>query len=296
VAIRDQGYKVYEGDLSAGSSPVWVVASTHMGLYWSLLRTKLLFIVLMIVPVLFLVFTFAEQLLTKMFGQGGGAAKITGIYEYSFGYLQMWMLALMLAAAGCGVVADDMRYRTIQLYFSKPIKKTQYILGKYLSLLMLGSLVTLVPYVVVGAVRVLLFIPRDTFTEILTNLAALGLFNVVLLALFSVIVMALSCLTSRTGYVVLAWLGTILIPSVVATVTGLILKEEPWTVMLSVVGNLDVGLKKLVGYQGVPVPGQIQPEALPDYMTWSPWVILVLLAAGAVAIINWRTSKLEGIA
>lgn len=296
MAIRDQGYKVYEGDLSAGSSPIWVVASTHMGLYWSLLRTKLLFIFLMIVPVLFLVFTFAEQLFTKMFGGSGGASKITGLYEYSFGYLQIWMLALMLAAAGCGVVADDMRYRTIQLYFSKPIRKIDYILGKYLSLIMLGSLVTLVPYLIVGGVRALLFIPRDTFGEVLTNLAALGGFNLVLLALFSAMVMALSCLTSRTGYVVLAWLGTILVPSVVATIVGLIRKDDPWPVMLSVVGNLDVGLKKLVGYQGLPVPGQLQPEPPPEYMTWAPWVILALLVAGALAIINWRTSKLEGIA
>jgi hypothetical protein len=296
MAIRDQGYKPYEGDLVGGPSPIWTVAVTHLGLYWSLLRTKLLFIFLMIVPVMYLVLSFAEQVFSKMFGQGGDGGKISGLYEYSFGYLEIWMLALMLAASGCGVVADDMRYRTIQLYFSKPLQKFEYILGKFFSLVMLGSLVTWLPFLLVGVVRVLIYLPKDNLTEVLWNLGALGLFNLALVGVFSLMVMALSCLTTRTGYVVLAWLGSLLVPSVIATIVGLVRRGEEWPQLLSVVGNLDVALKRLVGYEGLPLPGQLAADAPPEYTLWVPWLVLAALVGGALAIINWRTSRLEGIA
>ncbi len=298
MAIRDQGYTPYDGDLSKGTAPALVIATTGLSLYWGYLRTKLLFIVLMIMPVLFLVISFAERVFTKMFmgGAGAEADKINGFYEYAFGYIEIWMLAILLAAAGCGVVADDMRHRTIQLYFSKPITRLDYVGGKFLSLVMLGGLVTLLPMVIIGLVRMVVFLPSTSFKGVAANIALLGLFNVILLVFMSLVVMALSCLTSRRGYVVLAFLGTILVPSVISTITSLVRKGEPWTDLLSLVGSLAVGLKVMVGYEGVPQPGELQAAGLPEYMSWAPWVVVATVALGACAIIHWRTGKLEGIA
>lgn len=295
MAIRDQGYKPYEGDLGKGSHPIWVIASTYAKLYWSHLRTKLLFIVLMIVPVLFAVGSFAERMVSKVFGQGGGDS-VSGVFEYYFGLTEVWMLALMLAASGCGVVADDMRYRTIQLYFSKPIQKVDYILGKFGSLVLIGGLVTLLPYTFIAALRILFYLPKENFSDVLYKVGMLGVFNVALVVLFSSMVMALSCLTRRAGYVVLAWLGTLLVPSVVSSVVGVVKPEADWSDLLSIAGNLKAALRNLVEYTGEGVPGQEVIAEVPEYMVWGPWGIVALLLVGAYSIIYWRTSKLEGIA
>ncbi len=291
--IRDQGYKLYKGDLTAGSHPIWIIAITSMALYWGKLRTKLLFIFLMVVPVIFILLTFAEHLLTQAFGQGGQDV-VSGVYEYAFGYVELWMLAFMFAASGCGVVADDMRHRTIQLYFSKPIGRYDYMFGKFLSLVLLGSLVTVLPYLLVAGIRSLIFIPRETFQDVMINMGMLGLFNLTTLALFSAIVLALSCLTSRRGYVVLAWIGFMLVPSIVASIVAFVQKGAAWADLLSVTGALATALKVMVGFDKL--PNQLQAVDLPAYMDWAPWIVIAAVFAASFGVVFWRTSKLEGIA
>ena len=295
MSIRDQGYTRYEGDLTAGAPAFWVIATQGLGHYWGHLRTKLLFIVMLIVPVLFSIGTFAEQAMRKMFG-GAGEEQVSGFFEYAFGVCEIWMVALVFAASGCGVIAEDMRHRTIQLYFSKPITRMDYVAGKFLSLVMLGSLVSLLPFVLVGTLRGLIYLPKPVFGEAFKNIALLGLFTLVLLVVFSAVVMALSCLTRRTGFVVLAWLGTLLIPSMVSTGVGLARKGEAWTELISIAGSLSTTLKVMVGYTGMQAPGELAAPALPEYMTWAPWAVLAALVIAAGSVIYWRTSKLEGIA
>jgi hypothetical protein len=127
-------------------------------------------------------------------------------------------------------------------------------------------------------------------------------------AVSSPIVMALSCLTTRRGYVVLMWLGTLIVPTVVSTVAWSVLKlkegmasgaeGEAWTNLLSIVGSLAMILKKLVGYGGGlgEDTGLDVASTPPEYLTWAPWLVVLALFIAAGAAIHWRTSKLEGIA
>jgi ABC-type transport system involved in multi-copper enzyme maturation permease subunit len=296
MGIRDQGYKLYQLNPEApGSPPFWTIALSEWRLSWGLLRTKLLFIFLMIVPVVFMLLSFGDQLLQQFMGKGKDM-RIEGLYEYAFGYLEVWMIALMMAASGCGVVADDMRYKTIQLIFSKSVTKADYIAGKLLALVMLGALVTVLPYLLVGGLRVLLYVPKDSFQDVLKSVGMLGVYQLLLVSFLAAVVMALSCLTYRKGYVVLTFLGALLVPSVISKIAELVYKGEPWTELLSVVGNLASSLKTLVGYKGLPQLPGAPVEDLPAYMGWAPFAVLAALLVGAGAIIHWRTSKLEGIA
>jgi ABC-2 type transport system permease protein len=295
MAIRDQGYTKFQGDLTAGAPAWWVIATQGLQHYWGFVRTKLLFIMMLIVPVLFSIATFAEQAVRRMFGSAG-EEQLSGFFEYAFGVCELWMVALLFAASGCGVIADDMRHRTIQLYFSKPITRTDYVVGKFLSLVMLGGLVSILPFLFVGALRALIFIPKPFFAEAVQNIAMLGLYNLVLVTVFSAIVMALSCLSERTGLVVLCWLGTLLVPSMVSTGVGLAKKGEAWTDLLSLAASLSTALKVMVGYTSAQLPGELAGPEMPGYMTWAPWCILAAIVAGAGSIIYWRISKLEGIA
>lgn len=297
MAIRDQSYTSYKGDRTQGSPNWWVVASNGLQLQWQYTRSKLLLVPILFVFVLFILVTFGERALTKTLGGGIGAdaAEVSGMYEYWLGYLQVWVLALYFASSGCGVVAEDLRFRTIQLYFSKPLTRVHYLVGKFLSLFMLGALVTVLPTLVVVAVRMMVFVPSPSFSDVATKLATVVGYDVVMLAVMSLLVMALSSLTPRTGYVVLSWAGLILIPAVVATVVDLVRANEDWPELLSIPGTLGLALQSVLGYAGLPNP-QAPPVPLPEYMMWAPWAVIAGLVAGAIGIIYWRTSKLEGIA
>jgi len=299
MAIRDQGYTRYEGDLTAGSPTWWVVASNGFSLQWAYVRSKLLLFPILFVFLLFVFATFGERVLTNYFMSGQPAAQpdeISGFYEFAFGYVQIWILALYFTASGCGVIAEDLRFKTIQLYFSKPITKTDYIVGKFMSLVMFGGLVTVLPTILVGGIRMMIFAPSESFGSVALKVGGVVAYDIVLLCLFSLIVMALSALTSRTGYVVLAWAGFMLIPSLVSTIVDLVRKGEEWPELLSVAGTMGLALQSLVDFKGIPQPGQLAPAPPPDYMMWAPWLIIVALGSAAVGVLYWRTSKLEGIA
>ncbi|MEO1266591.1 MAG: hypothetical protein AAFX99_00745 [Myxococcota bacterium] len=293
MAIRDQSYTDYTGDL-IGAPPAWVIAANDLRLYWSYRRTKLLFIGALFVMMPFVFGVLAERFLLGSLGVSRD--NTVGMLFHWMGAAQIWMCVAFFAGVACGVIADDVRYRTIQLYFSKPIRAVDYALGKFGALMLLGSLVTLLPSMLVGALRtgVLLAAGTEPKIAVLELVGLLG-FNVIMLAVLSLVLMALSSLISRTGYVVLAWLGVILIPSMVSTTVGFVRSGEPWTELLSLSGTLWRALDILVQYKGEPVSEGVT-DLLPSYMTWAPWPVLVVVVGIAVAAVAWRLSRMEGIA
>ena len=52
---------------------------------------------------------------------------------------------MILVLAGAGLISDDLKFNSLQLYFSRPLRKRDYLGGKLLTLLFFLLLVTLVP-------------------------------------------------------------------------------------------------------------------------------------------------------
>ena len=48
--------------------------------------------------------------------------------------LQFFSVAILFMASGCGAVSDDLRHQTFQLFFSRPVERWEYTLGKFLGL------------------------------------------------------------------------------------------------------------------------------------------------------------------
>lgn len=301
MGIRDQGYTSYEGDLTQGQPPAWVIATNDLRLYWAHRRTKLLFIALMFATVPFVIAGVAERAVLGFF-RGADPSTTAGMVYYGLGYLQVWMVVALFAASGCGVIADDIRHKTIQIYFAKPLRVVDYAVGKFLSLFLLGSLVVAIPTAIVGGLRTAVYAPTDQLQTVLRELGGLVAYDIAMLTVLSLVVMALSCVTTRSGLVVLALLGVILIPSMAATTVDLIVTEGDWPELLSLPGSLSVALKNLVGFEGLtpPAPPSAAPDAdqgiLAEHMTWGPWLALAAVSAACAGVVRWRLSKLDGIA
>jgi len=58
---------------------------------------------------------------------------------------QMMVSFILIMVVGPGLISPDLRNNALPLYLSRPVSKTYYILGKLLVLLVLGSMVTWVP-------------------------------------------------------------------------------------------------------------------------------------------------------
>jgi len=281
MAIYEENYVSYDGPLREGRT-WWVIATNSLSQIIGFLRTKLIVLALWIPPILAIVASVAEYAFRAR--SGGPSGSPSPMATTLFLQMQIYSLALLFMASGCGVVSHDLRHQTFQLYFSKPLEKWEYGLGKFLSLVLLGSLVTVGPAIAVGAIRLALFSQMGFAAEVAGHVGAgLGL-SLLATLLLSAIVVGLSSLTARTGYVVLAWIGVLLVPWIVGIIVGISTNNPHVAGLMSVQGNLSLVGNLTVAGQSLQVPA------------WAPFVLLTLIGGAGIGALSWRIKNLEGIA
>jgi ABC-type transport system involved in multi-copper enzyme maturation permease subunit len=287
MTIHNQNYTRYEGTLREGGH-TWVIAWTTFRVMLGFLRTKLILLLLWVPVLIIAIFIFVEYgIRNSQIGQmAGGAGEPPGpggvIYTLQ---LQLVSLGLLYVASGCGVIADDLRYRAVQLYFSKPITRLQYGAGKLLGLALLGSLVTVLPALALGGLRLALS-ARGELLGPMAKQAAIGVaLSALLTAVFTACVTGLSALTSRTGYVVLSWIGALMVPTLMMFI-----------LMLAADGHRATRLASLPGLVLLASEALLAPDGIAPVPAFVPFLILIALAGAGVGALSWRISKLEGIA
>jgi ABC-type transport system involved in multi-copper enzyme maturation permease subunit len=283
MPIHEQEYVTYDGPLER-SGAWWVFARTQFRLSLSFLRTKLLLLVLWIPVIVVLIGVLIEFALQGNIpmGEDGttpGASATAWILQ-----LQFFSVAILYMASGCGAVSDDLRHQTFQLFFSRPVERWEYTLGKFLGLFMLGSLVTLLPATLIGGLRLAYYAQTDLFKDIATQTATALSLSLVLTSLAAAIVLGLSSITKKTGYAVLSWIGVLLVPLILSTIVRITTEQPDMANLWSLNGNLMLIATSLMGAEAIEVPA------------WAPWLLLLTAGGAGIAGLVWRVNKLEGVA
>ena len=281
MAIHDQSYVRYTGPMREGSA-AWIIARMNTRTMISFTRTKLLVLLSWLPAFLTLIALFAEY----VFNSKANPSKMPSLGGVEFVIqLHTATVALLLLSSGCGIIADDLRYKVIQLYFSKPMTRLEYAAGKFLSLFALSSLVGLLPVGILGVARLGLYAKGPILAEVaIQTVAALGVL-VLATGAMCLMVMGLSSLTTRTGYVVLAWLSVLVPPLIADAIIKIVSKEAVWSGLLSVWGNVDLLLEGMLGTEDLGWVGW-----------WFPAGVLIVLAAIGAGLTARRLSSIEGIA
>lgn len=119
------------------------------------------------------------------------------------------LIGLYLASQAPQAVSMDLRFRTVPLYFSRPIERRDYVLAKYAALTVALLLFTGLPLLVMylGAL-----LAKLDFTDQTTGFAQ-GLVGCALLCLLLAgLALVLAALTPRRGFGVAAVIGALTIP------------------------------------------------------------------------------------
>lgn len=293
MSIHEQNYVRYDGPIRERGA--WaVIAWTSFRTYLSFLRTKLVLLLLWLLPLLYAVLIFFEYTL-----RGSGLTDVEAVpptsYISFFLQIQVLSVFVLLLSSGCGVVSEDLRHRTFQLYFSKPIKRLDYAIGKFGSILLLTSLVSVLPAALLAALRSALFIRTDLFKEVAWQMGLGVMLSLVFAAIMCAVVAGISSLTRSQGTVVLSFLGVIVVPQILSLivaiasggaegvtnwVTGTAGPSHLW----SITGNMLIVSQWLLN-------GEIF-----DGLAWLAPVILIVVAAAGLGAMGARIAKLEGVA
>lgn len=133
-------------------------------------------------------------------------------------YLQA-VIGLFLAAQAPQSVSRDLRFKTVPLYFSRPIERVDYVVAKFAALAAALFLLTALPLLILyaGALLAKLDVADQTkgFGQGLVSVALLSL-------LFAAVGLVIAALTPRRGFGVAAVIAALTIPyAAVSAVQGI---------------------------------------------------------------------------
>lgn len=127
--------------------------------------------------------------------------------------IELFWAMIVVARVGPGLIANDLKARSLPIYFARPITPLSYLLGKWLVAVAFIGAVTLVPNLLSLIVGVLLTGGLHTWGQTLGLAGDLLVSSVGVMAFGGIVILALSAMTSDSRYVAVGWLAVCLLPA-----------------------------------------------------------------------------------
>ncbi|MBV8880290.1 MAG: ABC transporter permease subunit [Planctomycetaceae bacterium] len=277
MAIYDQSYTPWTGTYSSRLARVRAMIAMELGLPFR--NTWILITVLAAFSIvgswLLLLFLATSSQVPPIFAVGNH------IYREGFLNNPMFSMILMVLAAtvGASLIARDVRHRALLMYFSRSITRADYLVGKFLALVLFLLLVTLGPALLLFLGQLGMSQERLTTLDRLTDLGSIVLHSVILTVPMSAVVLAFSSLTKRTYLAAILWVIFYFLSSSLAPTLTFALKSD-WPKMLSW-PNLTAHLGDLCYAQRTP------SNPILDCGAWPPLLILGSITMLSLALV-WR--------
>jgi ABC-type transport system involved in multi-copper enzyme maturation permease subunit len=153
MTIRERGYSHWDGTLKDGRFPWWPITRCGIRLTFKRKFFKFFFFFTLAPALVFLVGIYISERLEDFRFMVRGQVEflqINPLYfkAYFTNDFLLFMMVMMLVFVGAGLVSDDLKFNSLQLYFSRPLKKKDYLIGKAAVIFFYLFMITLVPGVV----------------------------------------------------------------------------------------------------------------------------------------------------
>ena len=199
---------------------------------------------------------------------------------------------------GPPLVARDLRNNALPLYLCRPFSRTEYVLGKMSVLLILLSLMTWVPQLLLFGLQSYLEGAR-WFIDNLWIAGAIFISSVVWILLLSLMSQAISALVKWRVVASAALLGIVFIPSVFGEVVNQLFRTRYGSlvsinanitnVTAGLFGRFDRVYRVLVGFDGE-VATHVNLLEPPLVLSW---FVLFLICAVCLALLSWKVKAYE---
>ncbi|MBZ5592912.1 MAG: hypothetical protein LAP39_11795 [Acidobacteriia bacterium] len=158
MAVYKRSYRGYAGPLTEEWSRFAIIPRyAYRGLFQSKIMTAF-FVLCFVAPLVFLfLIYFANSWgrIAAIINERGSASPIGINGEFFIAYLgfQCPLAFILTAFIGPGLISGDLANRALTLYLARPFSRTEYVIGKMSVLLVLLSLITWVPGLILFSVQ-----------------------------------------------------------------------------------------------------------------------------------------------
>lgn len=203
--VFDRGYKTYDGPRHGRAGAVQSLISYSMKRAlgfrqnWKAKIGPIFLYAAIFIPVIVMV---AVMKVMQSFGIDGAQEMQNNLVTYPDFYdIIVVLVGLFIAIAAPEVICVDRRERTLPLYFSRAIKRSDYVFAKFVAVCVLGLTMTAIP----GAILWLgwqMIAPESLLDAMAANAGDLGrvlLISLIISVTFSAIGLMISSFTNRKG-------------------------------------------------------------------------------------------------
>jgi len=128
-----------------------------------------------------------------------------------FVWAELYVSMLLVLLVGPSLISEDLRFNALPLYFSRPVRRVDYFVGKLGVVGFFLGLVTVVPAVAAWVLGVLFSFDLGVIVDTARLLGAMILYGVIVTLSAGLFVLALSSLTRNSRYVAIVWAGVWLV-------------------------------------------------------------------------------------
>jgi ABC-2 type transport system permease protein len=264
MPIFDQGYQHWNGQLTSQLWRWWAV--TRNGIRMQL-RSKLtrFSIATFLAPALALT---AFIILWSLFEQGNAYIKpliaimlpkelidvpqdyrvaVWTLAFHFFFMVQYTLLMVLILLVGPNLISKDLRFNALPLYFSRPLRRWEYFLGKLGVIAFFVLVVTAAPAVLAWCLGILFSLKFSIIPEVFHLLWGSVLVSVVISLAYGLLMLALSSLSRNSRYVAMMWFGWFLLTN---SLCGLLLASTrlaEWSYLASYSMNVQRVSEAILG-------------------------------------------------
>jgi ABC-2 type transport system permease protein len=163
------------------------------------------------------------------------------IWTLSFFYffqIQMFLSMILVVMVGQGLISQDLRFNAIPLYFSRPLRRMDYFLGKFGVVAVFLSAVAIAPVLLAYLLGLSFSMDFGVIRDTARLVAAAIAYGLVVVVSAGVLVLAVSSVSRNSRYVGVIWIGL----WIVSNTAGEVLRETAhvkWGPLVSYTGNIE---------------------------------------------------------
>ncbi len=281
MPIYDLGYRHWKGKPLAGERRWWTITRAGVGM---LVRRRNFLILLVISLVPFIIrggmlyaFFFSEQLHFRL----PPFFKLDESFYYDFLKWQLFWIFVMLMYAGSGLVANDLRSNALQIYFSKPIRRIDYLAGK---LGILGTFilaVTLLPGWLLFLIHMLFAGDGQLLQQKAWIAVSILLFSLLMALINGMLMLAFSSFSRNSRFAGLVFFAFYFFSESVYGLLRVISRDTNWAFCSLKNNYLRVG-EAIFGL----------PSSF-NMPVWPSVLVLSVLGAASFLVLYWRIRPVE---
>jgi ABC-type transport system involved in multi-copper enzyme maturation permease subunit len=287
MTIREKGYLHWDGELKERRFPWLPITWLGIRLAFKKKSFKFLLFSVLAIAFIFLVGIYISERIEDFRYMLKGESAVLEVNPLFFKtYLSMpfmlFMMVMILLVSGAGLIADDLKHNSLQLYFARPLRKNDYLIGKANVLAFFILLVTLVPGLLFILFK-LLFSGSFHFLKTYPwlPLSVIG-YSLFITGFFCAYALLISSLSKNRRYVSILIVAVYYFSEILFRFFFENLKKNPAFALLSIRANLQ---------QVAAWFFRLKPEyAVPWY-----WSFFILLAIGvaAAAVLSRKVRSVE---